>query len=407
VKKYSNFFLLILILGISCADKNVNGHKTAQLIPLSIKSIPLDNETNFAFLKPKIYTIQNAEYLSFYNENTRTIYVHQYKDNIVLNKIPLAKEGPDEIKGSYIKGYHIHTLDSIFVDAREFVYLVNSSGKVLDKIELPQQEDGRRFYSGLETDLSTSTYFRNNTLYTNIEIQVPNKESANPIRGALNFNTHAIEKTIIEKREVFKDYDAMVDFDTDLEKHGGYIGISAQTITNADTFYITSKINDSIYEYVGENLKNRFFAGHTNFPAHTYQDHYNSWDIKTGNGISMISKPKSGPYFTDFVPDPEFKNLFRLLIHGKKEVIEETTQKKDTEDDSNPLNVFANLPKSQMTGASLIVFNLKEKSSSIYPIPIDEVIPTNFFISKSGIHFRIKNQESENELRYKIFNISP
>jgi len=403
-RNYLVVFLCISITSISCKQNNSSA-TNGELIRVGYKTLQLDNETSYNRVSPKIKIIDNTEYITFHNSNNRSLYIYNYQTNELINKIVLASEGPNEIKGRYIKGYYIHSLTTIFINTNQYLYQINDKGDIIYKLELPKGQDTFRFYNRLTVDFNDATYFKNNVLHTNIIFPIHGKNTANPIRATINFKTGEINNKHIDIRTLYKNYDELLEFETYLGENGLHIGIDNQAVYAHDKLYITTTINDSILMFSKNELKEKYFAGHLDFPVPDVKTYLDTYDVSiNGKSRSLSEKPDSGPYFVDLTIDLNKENIYRILFHGREEIIEENPEVIET--DANPL--FANFPKfrkRRITGASLIQFNIKSKSNRIYKLPIDDVNPNSMIIGKSGLHFQLKEQNSEDEITFVVYKL--
>ncbi|MFS4456929.1 DUF4221 family protein [Maribacter sp. 2304DJ31-5] len=140
-------FLVIIAVGLlaSCNTKTIEInnpnkgklHATKTLKLVETKKILLDADT-----APKPQYIQifkdtsGIRNFTFLNRYTNSIYFYDYNSLEFIKKITYDKEGPDGILGPM--GYHIKTLDSIYVYNMPFIelFLTNGKGQVLTKKSL-------------------------------------------------------------------------------------------------------------------------------------------------------------------------------------------------------------------------------------------------------------------------------
>lgn len=156
-------------------------------------SFPLNTHT-----KTLIYTLtpytdaDGKEYLSFQNEYRNEILFYDMQTGSYRFTVAPALDGPDGV-GRFV-GYHIHTLDSIFLtslDVPEIAW-VDRNGKLGGKIEYAHASDGTSLskFQSL-TSYYTPLFLINNELYL---ISGPNRwiDQA-PVSAAIDLRTRSVE----------------------------------------------------------------------------------------------------------------------------------------------------------------------------------------------------------------------
>jgi hypothetical protein len=109
---------------------------------VSEKKIAIDEVTApGAIYMQMITNPENSRFLTLLNKYNNSIYIYDYNTTDFVTKISYNREGPDGVLG--IAGYHIKSMDSIYLYNRPMVELVlaDSIGQVKKRISLKGQQD--------------------------------------------------------------------------------------------------------------------------------------------------------------------------------------------------------------------------------------------------------------------------
>ncbi len=396
-------FLLNLVLLVSCNKTEQKEQATSQEVqktPLEIvdkglKAFPIDHETDFKrLLDLKSVKIGQREYFSFYNYNTHAIYLYDYETAELFKKVKMTKEGPNAVKVFLGLEYFFHTPDSIFINSMNHgIYLINDKGEVLQK-RPDEVRPGQRKTANLKFD--------NTTRYVNGQLECRSSYSLLNIKDGdlhsrviIDMNSDVIIKVLITERSFINDYDAIRKIEK--EKGKGLIRMRQHFAKNDDYVFAATPISDSIYVFQGSKLVNTIYTG---LPEHEIAD-YKTFMGLTGieylkNGMQRVSKPVQPAQYTGMYIDPDGRFIYRVLAHGTKPVYNEYLKK--------------DMPK--ISGASMIVIDLETGEQIAYELPVEEIelelnnMPGSFFVSGAGVHFRVKEQENEDEVLYRVFGIN-
>jgi hypothetical protein len=163
---HKTFFLLVLLIFLSCSSKRENSggytlHKTESIkLPLDSGMVPqskaifyLENESDKNLMG---YLNAGNEIMVFDLDNLR---VHE--------KIRLAKEGENGV--GTVRGFWYKNADSIFITSEgdKKIYLINNGGKVIDKfpyhVTTDGMETGATFYS--RSHINTPLVIKGSKIY--------------------------------------------------------------------------------------------------------------------------------------------------------------------------------------------------------------------------------------------------
>lgn len=144
------YWIALLFLSLSCSKTVVKMENerygtlvaTHQLELVSEKKIAIDEVTApGAIYMQMITNPENSRFLTLLNKYNNSIYIYDYNTTDFVTKISYNREGPDGVLG--IAGYHIKSMDSIYLYNRPMVELVlaDSIGQVKKRISLKGQQD--------------------------------------------------------------------------------------------------------------------------------------------------------------------------------------------------------------------------------------------------------------------------
>ena len=356
--------------------------------------LALDHETDFQHLANlQLIEVQNKEYLSFYNRNTHSIYLYDYETKGLIKRIQLAKEGPNTVGIFSTINYFFHTLDSIFIRSMfHGSYLINTKAEVLQKrpdaILAGTKNDGY-----LDFDLATR--FIDNQIHCRIRYGALNiKDGALNSRVVIDMTSDSLLAESINERSFIKNYDAIRGIEK--EKGKSLIRMDQHFARDNDYIYASTPISDSIYVFKGDQLVNTIYTGVPDFEIADYRTYMDISEIEYfKGGVQRTAKPVQPPQFIGMFIDPAGEFIYRVLAHGTKPLYDENLK------EDRPL-IF---------GATLIIVNVKTEEMTSFELPVDEIelqtniFSGNVFVSKKGIHFRVKDQENEDEVRFRVFGL--
>ena len=383
------------LLFFSCKDdKEDNQKPELKLIDKGFKFFDLDDETNYENIGLKLNKIDGKDYISFFNRNNWSIYFYDYATGKIHNKVTMQKEGPDAVAAPYFfLEYFAHNTDSIFINTHKFYYLVNSQGKLLDNGAL-NSEENKSFFEAKNLSFDNATYYKNNTIYCGLNTSL-SKSEIPLLRGAFNLESKKIENEQIAENILVKDYDAVTQIKSELAKNGGMTSLDKYFVRNEEYLLGSTSISDSIYLFKDDNLIKTIYASDPDIKTANFKSFFDRWKVETfeGGGISISSKGEQPPFFTDMLIDPNEKFIYRILIHGTKPVFNEELKRE--------------LP--EVIGTTLVVVNIESGTVHHFELPMEEISVKTYarglFVNDAGIHFPVREQENENEIRYKVFKV--
>ena len=154
------FAILVLFGFASCiSNQNTNPEKTipakasynTNLVPYGEKlSINIDSKTvNRSICMIPYVGPDSSEYLFYLNGQGNDIYIFNLDSAKVVKTIKLASDGPDGV-GSMVRGFEVLNLDSLYITSAFMrkLYLVNSDGKLLSKIDYSKYKQDYHILAG-------------------------------------------------------------------------------------------------------------------------------------------------------------------------------------------------------------------------------------------------------------------
>jgi hypothetical protein len=134
------YTVLILLIFLSFCTKQRNGghdkKNEVTLIPSGqIVKIPIDSNTTLDCMSMFYYKDRDTgeEYLTYLNSYKNEVQFYNLKSQKLEHKVTCALEGPDGV--GEISGFRVISRDSIYLTSRWSIFLVNSNGNIMDKID--------------------------------------------------------------------------------------------------------------------------------------------------------------------------------------------------------------------------------------------------------------------------------
>ena len=150
MKKYNIGFLLILIvfsfMENSCFDgkqkRNISENKVALEPSGEILKIAIDKNTTLDCLAMFYYKSKKTgkEYLAYLNSYKSEIQFYDLEMRKLVSKVTCALEGPDGV-GKISGGFGVVNFDSIYVMGLYSVFLLDSTGKIINKFDLERNRE--------------------------------------------------------------------------------------------------------------------------------------------------------------------------------------------------------------------------------------------------------------------------
>lgn len=398
--------LLAVLLLSSCGgteknekvDNIIAERKPLELIDKGIKAFPLDDETNFErLIDLKFNTIDEVDYLSFFDRQAYSIYMYDYNQSTLFRRIQLEKVGPNGIIEFFTFQFFFHSMDSIFIRVPLIgQYLINDKAEVIDKhaaagLKLSQNEIRNASYDG-------ASYYENgkiNALWTGTN-QGKNQETTY-LRAIIDWKNDSIASRYISANQVFADYPKIQEMLNRKDKT--FIPIKVHFLRSPEFLFASTPISDSIFLFKDNQRVKSIYAGNPNYNIADYETFLNLREIKnirsgSSGSVSKVQEPIHPPYYGDFSISPDGKYIYRVLSHGTKPLYNEVLER--------------DIP--DVIGATLIVVNTETNEISYFELPIDEIDlqvseSPNVFTSHEGIHFRVKDQQNEDEIQFRVFGV--
>tara|TARA_R110000823_G_scaffold315678_2_gene449477 strand:+ start:45230 stop:46501 length:1272 start_codon:yes stop_codon:yes gene_type:complete len=394
--------LACFLILFSCQQEKEHSieSSTTQTLTISdggIKTLALEDGVNFEVLTAlKLSTINNKEYITFYDRITHSIYLYDYQTNDLFKKISMEKDGPNAVKSA--NKFFIHTIDSIFVDGSMGIHLINSKGEVLTK-----KSKGTKLRNGIPMiQMGAPTYsFDHDSHFENGKIEMSihlfNRTGKNYERSIYDFEKDSIVEKFVQTKTLIYDYKEVLRVKEEAKKRReGAFNITMYFGSYKNYLYGSTSISDSLYIFNDGELIKTIYAGVPTIEVASYSDYATLRIIEYfEGGMSAFENPKQPAHYKNMLLSPNGRLIYRVLYHGTKPQFIEGEEK------ASPY-VF---------GATLIVVDTKTEELHYYNLPVDEIelgMPFNFnlFVSNEGIFFRVKDQQNEDQVQFRFFKVT-
>ncbi len=396
------FLLYPLLVLASCgkSEKSVDAKVTPevaqvpiQLVDKGIYTLPLDSLANFdQMFNLQVNEIDGTEYLSFFDTNTNSFYIHDYTSGTLTKQVKLYREGPNNVYVFMSPDYYLHSLDSIFIDTNFYGYfLINGNGEIISKAS-----KGPNFRNeDIRLQFDQSSYLSEKGIHGSIEGHYKKQAAHFPfLRGTLDFSDTKPQADSSRAKDLFSDYEGIMSFLEEAKKENkSYVKIHRHMMYDGEFLYATSSISDSIRVFRDQTLVKSFYAGVPAYEVIDFATYLKNNEILFGKG--QVGKPtilNQPPVYESAFIDPQGKFIYRVMSHGTKAGISPHNGKEV------PV-VF---------GATLLVIDLETEERYYYDLPVEEIQIRSFassaqFVSNQGIHFRVKEQENEDQAEFRLF----
>lgn len=389
------FLFLIPIVSLSCSSQKQLEETTIEykLVVKDNKTFILDEETAFDDIDGKYIEIDNKGYYSFFNRKNHSLYFYEYATGKLYHQIKLAKEGPDQIEiPYYFFEYWVHDFDNVFINTLAYQYRINKEGKVLKRIK--EKREGS-FFNKKNFSFDAATSYENGKLYTSAGSLIPLEGDTSWRRAIYDFDKDAYEKEYVNERILVADYDEKLRKLRDMSRTGGVSSLPIYFAGSHANLYGTTAINDSLYLFSNAEFKQAFYAGDPNIKVTDLDGFFNKTKVENleGGGVRIGPKVIQPAFYNAIFHSPDKIYVYRILIHGTKPYI----------------NPESNKEEPKIIGASLVIFNTDSKNSATVELPVEQISlgynNSDIFVSKEGIHFPVKETESEEEKSYYLYAI--
>jgi hypothetical protein len=383
------FLLILTACGTSSKEESETGNVKYELTQLEDKVFMLDDETSVDGIQAQYIVIDGVGYYSFFNRPNRYIYFYNYKTGEIAYKVKLAADGPNEILYPYyFLEYWVHDFDNIFINTMQFYYRINKEGEVLKKVMAHETFS----FGAPRLSLDATTSFRNGKLYSTSTTLVTAEGDTSWLKTIYDFEKGEVEKYYLDERNILPDFEEKAEKIREMSKSGGVSSLSFHFAGNDQNLYASSAISDSLYYFENTEQKGTYFAGNPQIESTDLEGFFSrSIVTRSENSVSIRPNPTQPAYFSGIYTSPNQQLIYRILVHGTKPRVDPETNEEQ--------------PK--IFGVSLIVFDTKAKKSGIIDLTelLDQISLTEAFVTEEGIHFSVKEANSESEKAYKVFKV--
>lgn len=396
------FLLYPLLLFAACGKSEKSNEETPaseapqvplQIVDKGIYTLPLDSMASFdQMFNLQVNEINGTEYLSFFDPNTYSFYLHNYESGALTKQVKLYREGPNSLSVFMSPDYYLHSLDSIFIDANFYGYfLINGKGEIISKVS-----KGPDFSNeGIKLKFDQSSYLSEKGIHGTIKGHYRKQAEHFPfLRGTLDFNDTKPKTDSTRAKDLFSDYEGIMAFlEASKKEKKTYVKIHRHIMHDGDYLYATSSISDSISVFRDQKLVKRLYAGVPSYEVIDFKTYFKNNEMIFGKG--NVGKPtilNQPPIYESGFIDPQGKFMYRVMSHGTKAGI-------------SPYN-GKEIPV--IFGATLLVIDLETEERYYYDLPVEEVQIRSFgssaqFVSNKGLHLRVKEQENEDQAEFRLF----
>ncbi len=362
-----------------------------QLKELESKVFNLDNETAFDQITPQYSVINGIGFYHFFNRKNSSIYFYNYQSGEITHKVKLSSEGPDEVLYPYgFFEYWVSDFDNIFINTMQHYYRINKNGKVLKRIVALENFSWDKPLLSLDQ----STTFEDGRLYAARKVIVNPEDETSWLRAAYDWDKGEFETTYLNEKMIVTDYEEKAERIREMSKTGGVTSLSFHYAGDHKNLYVSSVINDSLYYFQNDQFVEAYFAGVPEIKSTDLDGYFTLSIVKEfKGGVSIGPNPTQPAHFTRILQSTDKRYIYRLLVHGAQPSI-------DPESDQEVPKVF---------GASMVVFDTQTNTSGNITLPEDIaenlLYASDMFVNEEGIHFPVKEVESENEKAYRVFKV--
>lgn len=395
MKYIKSYALLCAALFVtSCGGSNPEATSGAINYTLEIgenKVFPLDDETAFDRIDGKYVAFDGMEYYTFLHRDNHSLYFYDYNTAEVAHITQMDKQGPNAVEIPY---YYLELMvqdfDHIFVNTLKFFYRINKEAQVLEKYT----ENGNT-WNDPDIHLDKASVYKNGKFNLGMGITVPAKGDTNFLRAVFDFESGQIEEKYIDERILVKEYETKRDRLEEMAKSGGVMNMNIDFVGNDQRLIAGTAIGDSLYIFENYELVGAYYAGDPQVATTDLDGWFDKTKVETfeGGGVSMGPNPVQPAYYIGLLLSADGQQVYRIFIHGTREVLREGDEEEVPE----------------VIGASLIVFDLATKTSSSLPLPVDDLeisyYSSDTFVTPDGILFPVKEVESESEKVYRVLKV--
>ena len=391
-KKISSLLGLLGLLLIGCGEEATSKKTTSfkgELVQQNDKAFPLDLETRFDRLNGQVVTVQDTLYFSFLNRENHSIYVYDFHTGSLRKKIALEKEGPNAAPApSFYFEYYIIDWNRILINNLQHYIMINDKGQVLNKSLVPESTS---YFSTETIDFDNATFIKDDMLICGLRRTLAQEGNPSYKRAIFQLDSLQLIEKSIDERDFVSEYGAILAKNTKNAELGGLQGFTSNFAQAKEQLYASYAINDSIFLFENGKQTNAFYAGNPKIKVANLDAFFANTVVETfgTGGVRVYRNPKQAPTYLGLFADFDGRYIYRIMSHG---AIPEYNEQSKRE-----------MPKS--IGMSLIVFDTYTKQSKAFDLPHENISVYGAFISDTGIHFPLKEQEKEDQKVYAVFTM--
>jgi hypothetical protein len=153
----------IYLITAACSLKQKNEYPNNLVFSNNKIEIPIDDSTNYISNCLFPHIADGKRYLAYLNQMNNEIHFYDIDSRSLSKKIKLNRDGPDGV--GLIYGFDVINFDSIYVvSSNRVLYLINSTAKVLNKIQYMTVENPRIGMIQLFSVLNSRLVFKQNKI---------------------------------------------------------------------------------------------------------------------------------------------------------------------------------------------------------------------------------------------------
>lgn len=390
--------ICLLLLVLACDGTSEQKRSSTSQVKISIQqrgelSLDLGFGVNFEDLTSlNLINLKDKPYLTFYDRVTHSIYLYTISGGGYVKKIELEREGPNGIRS--LTRFFFHTMDSIFVDSSIGVYLLDSEANIVDKKSKGADQRNGLPVIGLDSKIygfDSDSHYKEGKV--EMEIRSFSRKKDDYERVIYDYKSDSVEEEFIQTGAIIRNYDDVLLEKKMIKNRDGLPpNILRHYVSTDGQAYVGTALSDSLYVFERGNLEKKLYAGDPRLEVADYAAYASRRIIERfEGGMSFYDNPRQPAYYKGMFISPDGKLLYRLLFHGAKPKFIQGEEK----------------PVPNPIGATLIIVDLKTNDLTYYDLPVNEVdLDKNQFVSDEGIYFRVKDQQNEDQVRFKFFEVN-